>query len=346
LRIRVTATDAENMPHLTTSTLPLGAVFVDSLNGRGGFVWTPSFVQSGIYVVSFIATDDSTASDTDIVIITINGAPNQLPTLATIGAKTVTEGFLLSFAASATDPEGFPPVLTTSVLPAGATFVDSANGRGGFVWTPGFTQSGVYTVTFRATDDSLTVDSEIVTITVNNSGNNTPILAPIPDTSVTETFNLRFNISATDADGTTPVLATSLLPAGATFVDSTNGRGTFNWTPTYSQNGVYLITFFASDGIGLDSQVVIITVFDVGNQSPVLDSIRNRAGTEGVLLQFVITSSDAESNPILTSTALPAGATFVDSGNGHALFSWTPTFTQSGVYAVTFFATDDSSAVD
>ena len=48
----------------------------------------------------------------------------------------------------------------------------------------------------------------------------------------------------------------------------------------------------------------------------------------------------------VTSSTLPGAATFVDDGLGSALFDWTPDFTESGSYQVTFFAIDDSAAVD
>ncbi|MEW5994688.1 MAG: putative Ig domain-containing protein, partial [Candidatus Zixiibacteriota bacterium] len=90
---------------------------------------------------------------------------NQLPVLNPIGNQSTTEGVQLTFGVSATDAES-TPTLTTSTLPTGAAFVDSGNGSGGFDWTPTYLQSGSYSVTFYATDDSLAVDSEVITITV------------------------------------------------------------------------------------------------------------------------------------------------------------------------------------
>ena len=57
--------------------------------------------------------------------------------------------------------------------------MDNGDGTGSFDWTPTFVQSGTYPVTFYATDDSLAVDSEQVTITVTEPGNQAPVLAAI-----------------------------------------------------------------------------------------------------------------------------------------------------------------------
>ena len=345
LLFAITASDAESIPILTTSALPTGAVFTDNGNGSGSFDWTPDFLQSGTYNVAFYATDDSLAVDSEVVTITVDEAGNQAPVLDSIGAQTTPEGLQLLFVVNASDGESIP-VLTTSALPSGAVFVDSGNGSASFNWLPEFTQAGIYNVTFYATDDSAVVDSELVTITVTEAGNQPPVLDSIPDTSVTESLLLSFIVTASDPDSTIPALSTSILPAGAVFVDSANGTGEFNWTPSFAQNGIYQIIFYASDSLDFDSQVVTITVIDVGNQPPLIDSIGDQSTAEGLILSIVVTASDAESVPALTTSALPIGATFVDSANGNGYFDWTPGFTQAGLYPITFYATDDSSAVD
>ncbi len=77
-------------------------------------------------------------------------------------------------------------------------------------------ESGSYNVTFYATDDSAAVDSEVVTITVNDAGNQLPILATIGAQSTNETVNLNFGVSSTDVEST-PVVTTSALPGSATY---------------------------------------------------------------------------------------------------------------------------------
>ncbi|MCH7948619.1 MAG: tandem-95 repeat protein, partial [candidate division Zixibacteria bacterium] len=346
LNFAVSGTDAESVPTLTTSSLPTGAVFIDNGNGTGSFDWTPNLLQSGTYNVTFYATDDSSAVDSEVVTITVIEAGNQLPVLAAIGAQSTTENILLSFGVSATDIES-TPVLTTSTLPTGAVFTDNGNGTGSFDWTPDFLQSGSYNVTFYATDDLSAVDSEIVTITVTDAGNQLPVLTTIGAQSTTENVLLSFGVSATDIEST-PTLTTSVLPTGATFVDSGNGNGGFDWTPDLTQSGTYNVTFYATDDSAtVDSEVVTITVNEGGgNQPPILSAIGAQSTTENVLLSFGVSASDIESTPTLTTSTLPTGAVFIDNGNGTGSFDWTPDFLQSGSYNITFYATDDSTAVD
>lgn len=95
-----------------------------------------------------------------------------------------------------------------------------------------------------------------------SSPNQAPVLSPIGTKSVTEGGRLEFRVTATDADGTTPLLSASNLPVNASFADSGNGAGGFLFDPVVSQAGAYQVTFIASDGELADSEVVTITVYD------------------------------------------------------------------------------------
>ena len=277
-------------------------------------------------------------------------AGNQMPVLAAISNQVGTEGELLIIPVSATDPDGTTPAFNTSALPTGATFTDNGDGTGDFNWTPAFDQGGGYPLTFRATDGVAT-DTEAITITINEAGNQPPVLATIGPRGTTEGINLNFSVSATDADATVPSLSAVSLPLGATFIDNANGTGTFDWTPDFTQAGVYDVTFIASDGSADDSEVVTITVVDPGNQEPLLAAIGAQSTTEGLNLNFGVSGSDPDgTTPFLNTSALPANATFVDNGDGTGTFDWTPDFTQSGAYSITFYASDgvaaDSELVD
>ena len=270
LNFGVSAVDAESIPTLSTSALPAGAEFTDNGDGTGTFDWTPDYLQSGDYDITFTATDDTGAVDTEIVTITVNDAGNQPPVLATIGAQSTNEDVNLNFSVSATDIEDIPS-LSAEPLPEGAAFTDNGDGTGVFDWTPTFVQAGDYDVTFTAADDSGAVDTEVVTITVNEAGNQAPVLDPIGPQVVDENVNLNFTVTASDPDEDIPELTASSLPSGASFTDNGDGTGVFDWTPTYDQSGDYDVTFTASDGIDTDDEIVTITVNHV-NRPPVADA--------------------------------------------------------------------------
>ncbi len=351
LSFRVFASDPDGtITALTNSTLPANAVFVDSGNGAGGFVFTPDNTQAGTYFVTFIASDGSLA-DSETVTIAVTEEANQPPVLAPIGPQSVDEGQNLAFKVTATDPDGTTPALTAIDLPPNASFADSGNGSGGFIFNPDFDQAAVYNITFIASDGSL-ADSETVQITVNNV-NRPPSIVPIGPQEVDEGDTLSFKVIASDPDGTDPVLTALDLPNNAVFADSGTGNGGFVFTPDFTQAGVYYVTFIASDEISAtvartgrvslaDTEVVQITVHDV-NRAPVLDSIGPKTVQEGETLSFRVFAFDPDGTiPTLTHSTLPANAVFVDSGNGAGGFVFTPDFTQSATYFVTFTASDGS----
>ncbi|MBI5867788.1 MAG: tandem-95 repeat protein [candidate division Zixibacteria bacterium] len=341
LTFRTHASDPDGaIPTLTALGVPVNATFVDSLNGAGSFSFNPDFTQTGVYNVTFIASD-GTLADSELVTITVTNT-DRAPVLDSIRAQSVAENANLTFRTQATDPDGTTPTLTAVGVPLNATFVDSLNGAGSFVFNPDFSQSGVYNVTFIASDGTL-ADSELVTITVTNT-NRPPVLDPIGAKSVLEGGTLVFRTHGSDPDGTVPSFAALGVPLNATFVDSLNGAGSFTFNPAFSQSGTYPVTFITTDGSLADSEVVVITVSNT-NLSPVLDSIRAKTVAEGANLTFRTHATDPDGTiPSLSAVGVPLNATFVDSLNGAGSLVFNPDYTQSGVFSVTFIASDGSLA--
>jgi len=263
LTFTISATDPDGDTVTYSATgLPTGA----TLTGRT-FSWRPGYTQAGTHNITFIASDGA-LQDSEVVAVTVSNT-NRPPVLAAIGGKSVSEGSLLSFSVSATDPDIDDTITySTGALPSGAAFAGST-----FAWTPGYDQAGSPTVTFTVSDGH-TQDSETVTITVNNT-NRAPVLDAIANKSVNENTLLTFGISATDPDGNPLSYSATGLPSGATFASQT-----FSWTPSSSQAGnSYQVTFIAVDGQLNDSQIVTITVTDtlapsVTNLSPAAGSIQ------------------------------------------------------------------------
>jgi len=98
---------------------------------------------------------------------TIGYSQNQPPALDPIADTTISEGEELEFRVFATDPDLDSIILSVDGNPGNSTFVDSGNGAGSFYFEPNHLQSGIYNVTFIASDTIL-ADSESVTITVDN----------------------------------------------------------------------------------------------------------------------------------------------------------------------------------
>src|SRR5207245_1955834 len=110
----------------------------------------------------------------------------------------------------------------------------------------------------------------------------------------------------TDPDPDPLTYSATGLPAGATL---TSG-GAFNWTPSFSQAGLYSVTFTVSDGSLTDSKSITITVNNV-DQAPVVTAIGAKTVAEAATLAFTVTATDPDGDTVtLAASGLPAGATF------------------------------------
>ena len=274
-------------------------------------------------------------------------ATNYAPVLAAIGNKSVDKGSLLTFTASATDPDLPANNLCFSLdagAPLGAT-IDPSTGQ--FSWTPPEgTSSGNHTVTVRVTDDGTPTldDFETINITVGEV-NQRPVLAAIGNKSVDEGSLLTFTASATDPDLPNN-LSFSLdagAPLGATIDPST---GQFSWTPPEGTSpGNHSVTVrVTDDGTPTldDFETINITVGEV-NQAPVLAAIGNKSIDQGSLLTFTASATDldlpANNLSFSLDAGAPAGAT-IDPSTGE--FRWTPAEAEGpAVYSVTVRVTDD-----
>lgn len=121
----------------------------------------PLLYPVGDTVVAFSARDSSGNVSVSTITVTVL---NAAPVLAPPGNQTVKEGKKLEFVLQAADPNEDAVTYSASNLPAGAVF-DSAAAK--LTWTPGFTQSGTYTVVMGAGDGELEA-SESVTIVVQD----------------------------------------------------------------------------------------------------------------------------------------------------------------------------------
>jgi len=263
---------------------------------------------------------------------------NQAPILAAILDQDGQEDSLLTFTVSASDPDGEVVTISAADLPADASFTDNRDNSATFSWIPAYGTAGTHSFSVMATDSSNTESEPMTARIVVAHTNREPVLAVIPDWGGREGDAIGFTLSASDPDGDAVTYFGYGLPEGATVNSAT---GAFAWTPSYQQAGQHSLRFLASDGsLNSETRTMMIDVADV-QRPPVLARIGNQAGFEGSGLSVSVSASDPEGDAItLLTSALPAGASFVDYGDGTGVFSWTPGAHARGDYAVTFRATD------
>jgi hypothetical protein len=349
LAFTVTATDSDTPAQTMTYSLDAGAPLGASIHPTtGAFTWTPTESQGpGTNVITVRVADSGSPAlnDFEAIAVVVNEV-NASPVLAAIGNKTVNEGSLLTFTASATDIDAPAQALTFS-LDAGAPAGAAINGSSGvFTWTPTGAQGpSTNSVTVRVTDNgspSLN-DFETITIIVEQV-NAAPVLAAIGNKTINEGATLTFTATATDPDTLPQTLTYSIdpgAPAGAAINPNT---GAFSWTPIESDGpSTNTITVRVTDSgspSASDSETISVVVNEV-NAAPVLIAIGNKNATESALLTFTATASDSDVPGQLLTFSLDAGAPAGAAIGTNGVFTWTPSESQGGAaYAVTIRVSD------
>jgi Putative Ig domain. len=208
------ATDYDNASLSFSGTgLPVGSNLDES---TGLFEWTPTYEQSGSYLVQFVVSDGDHI-DSEYITITVNDV-NRLPVFPSISDATVNENEQVQLVLEASDLDG--DILTFS------KDVSFGNLQGNvFTWLPDYNDEGEHTITFTVNDGFSPV-TQTVRISVSNI-NRKPVLYSISDTSVPLNNPVEIQLDCYDPDGDDLIYScVSILPEGASF-DSSSGL--FQW---------------------------------------------------------------------------------------------------------------------
>ena len=166
--------------------------------------------------------------------------------------------------------------------------ITNSKGNGSTTFKAG-SKSGIVAV--NVTVDGVTVHKNITLV------NYPPIMNFIGNRTVNENQLLYFKVLGSDPNGDKLTYTASGLPAGASFNKYTD---IFSWTPTYSQSGVYYVTFKVSDGNLSNPETIKITIKNVdtfennirisnkGSGKIFYDYILNISGTYGKVTKKII----------------------------------------------------------
>ncbi len=133
--------------------------------------------------------------------------------------------------------------------------------------------------------------------------NHAPEILPVSGLVITQGQTLSYTVSATDVDaafqGLTYHFVNAPLP-GASMTTS-NNLGFFTWTPTITQQGLYVIPVWVEDN-GLPrltatntlSVTVISTNSAGGNTPPSINPVADQNATVGQLLTFTVSATDTD----------------------------------------------------
>jgi len=214
------------------------------------------------------------------------------------------------------------------------------------------------------------------TITVSKAGyttNNTTVITPL-STWYRPDPNSYQNTTTIVLEAETP--ESDYIPPNATALSQTNASGNGFWinqtwlegtentnvtdsyviqingsyansslnysNTTVSDHGWKNVTVWAynSSGNGTVSNASISLNTQIQNNPPAQSTIGNQTVNESTLLTITMSSTDADSDPLTYGTNATNGSLV---GN---VFTWTPTYNESGTYTWYFNTTDNLSSVD
>ncbi len=255
-----------------------------------------SITQGGLFTfshpngpASFQATvrvsDGQGGSDTETFDITVNNVP---PVLAAIGNKSVDEGSLLSFQATATDPGADTLVFSLDSAPAGASI--TANGL--FSFTPADGPAS-FPVTVRVSDGDDS-DTETFTITVNNVA---PTVDAGSDARIRPGALFTRGGSFTDPGADTWSGLVNYGEGAGDEVLALNPDKSFSLEHRYTRPGDYTVTVKVTDddaGAGTDTFVVRVVPPGQVEEVEINDGSRQRSMITSITITFdsVVTLTD------------------------------------------------------
>ncbi len=346
----VSASDADgDTPSFSISGgADAGLFAVDANSGALSFNTARDFESptdangDGVYTVEVTAGDGNGGSDTQTISVTVTDV-NEAPAFTSTAPTNATRDTLYSYTIATTDPDGDPPTISASTLPAWLTFSDNSDGAATLSGTPGSAEVGNHNVVLTVSDGALS-DTQSFTLTVN-AGNSPPVFDSIAPTTATADQPYGYAIIGSDPDGDPLTISASGLPAWLGLTDNGDGTATLAGTPTAGDAGASSIVLTLSDGAASDTQSFVLNIAGP-NGAPVFNSFAPSVITAGQHYQYHILVTDPEGDALsISAPALPDWLSLSDNGDGAATLAGTPGVNDNGSYPISLLASDGVNSV-
>ena len=285
--------------------------------------------QAGQFTATLTVTDDAGATDTASVVISVNEAANQAPTVH-VSANPISGVAQLNVTFSgsgSSDPDG-------TIVSYQWNFGDGASGNGATA-SHTYTSAGQFTAILTVTDNDGAADTASVVISVNEAANQAP-MAHVSANPISGTAQLNVTFSgsgSSDPDGAISNYSWSFgdgFGANGMVVDHTYQAGQYTAVLTVTDN----------DGAA-DSASVAITVATAANLAPTADISAVPVNSASLLTM----SFDASGSSDPDGSIVNYDWNFGDGNSGSGM-TVSHEYTTAGQYTALLTVTDNDGATD
>ncbi|HET9666586.1 MAG TPA: Ig-like domain-containing protein, partial [Desertimonas sp.] len=308
----------------------VGLVF----NSDGSYTYTPPADFNGSASFTYRANDG--VADSNVATVTITVTPVNDPPSAEDASVTTPEDTPVELVFAGSDVDG--DELTFEVVggPEHGTLV-------GTTYTPALDYHGPDSITFRASDGTLT-DDAVVTISVTPV--NDPPVAFDDAATTDQDVAVDVDVLAHDLDVDGNALAVSSFGQGDNGTVALVG-GTLRYTPAAGFSGSDSFTYQASDGSALsNSATVAITVHATANAAPdAVDDEATTAEDTPTNVDVLANDTDADVDP-LTISNLTQPSNGVVSENADHTLHYVPAADFHGSDSFTYTISDGQGGTD
>ena len=305
---------------------------------------TVTGLVQGVYQFQLKVTDNSGATATDIMQVTVNPAVNQPPTAnAGLDQNITLPTNFVSLNGSGTDPDGtITAYLWTKISgPASGTITNPISAT---TSATGLIQ-GVYQFQLKVTDNNGATATDVMQVTVNPALNQAPTANAGLDQNITLPVNsVSLNGSGTDPDGTIAAYLWTKIsgPANSIITNTTSATTTV----TGLAHGVYQFQLQVTDNSGataIDVMQVTVNAATVPNQAPTANA---GADTSIYLPVNAVTLSGSGTDPdgyiVSYGWRIISGSAYLLSNPNSAVSDLTDL--QQGIYQAELTVTDNNGA--
>jgi len=281
--LTVNATDADNntLAYSINGGIDQARFSINANTGVLTFIAAPDFENptdsdtNNIYLIQVSASDGVNAIN-QMITVTVTNTNDNNPVFTSAVTKSIVENTTSVLTINATDADGNTPVYSLSGGADQTRF--SINVNSGvliFITAPDFENpadsdtNNIYLVQVSASD-SVNTTNQLITITVTNTNDNSPVFTSAATQSVAENNSSVLTVNATDADNNSLTYSINGGVDQAQFsINANSGALIFTTAPDFETptdsdtNNIYLVQVNASDGVNAVNQLITVTVTDL-----------------------------------------------------------------------------------